>query len=218
MLAPEAPFGEVGEGRKEGRSPSLGISDEPQVPVGAGLPPQPVRGPSPGLDLVFGRLCSGSILASAAARRQGALPLQFPAARGGAGVSLLNSAEEMLEARKPQGRAGTAPPRAGPSRSVLWALEPGFHQRGNCGRGSSPSEGRLSVLELILERTHRFIAFYVIECTGQAANRAGGFPLLCHSLALVLYQGVRAGLHRRLPPAMPDVSSYASLLCVCTSS
>ena len=38
LLAPEAPFGQVGEGRKEGRSPSPGISDEPQVPLGAGLP------------------------------------------------------------------------------------------------------------------------------------------------------------------------------------
>lgn len=96
-------------------------------------------------------------------------------------MSLLNSAEELLEARKPQGRAGKAPPRAGPPRSVLWALEPSFHQRGNCGRGSSLTEGRLSVLELILEKTHRFIAFYVIVCTGQAANRAGGF-LFCATL------------------------------------
>ena len=88
----------------------------------------------------------------------------------------------MLEARKPQGRVNEAPPGSGPPGSVLWALEPGFHQRGNCGRDSLPSEGRLSVLELILERTHSFIAFYVIVCTGQAANPAGGFPPLCHSL------------------------------------
>lgn len=119
----------------------------------------------------------------------GAAALQFPAARGGAGVSLLNSAEQMLEARKPQGRTNKAPPRAGPPGSVLWALEPGFHQRGNCGRNRLPSEGRLSVLELIFKRTHSYKcykAFYVIVCTGQAANRAGGFPPLCHSLALVL--------------------------------
>lgn len=172
-------------GRKDGARPRA-FQMSPRFPWEQGSPVVCARSfPRPGPPLWSALLRKHPSYCGCAPAGGAAAP-QFPAARGGTGVSLLNSAEQMLEARKLQGRANKAPPRAGPPGSVLWALEPGFHQRGNCGWGSLPSEVRLSVLELILERTHSFIAFYVIVCTGQAANRAGGFPPLCHPLALVL--------------------------------